>query len=419
MLFSPAARRAAASLLLALAFASSAFAQDLGAQWVDRIGSELRAEKTPHEGGQFTYGAEGGVQFIYDTNIFLTENNRQGEVIWVPYARARAGYSEPQFEAEADLEADYKYYVQTHGARKDDERFFANIGYAGSVVGGSLIQFVRHESDPIDALFANRVERLVTDTLPRAYVDITSVLAFEAEAVFQTVHFIEDALGDTRDNMNGRVLGSLVYRGGPLGLDYVVQGGGMWIDYQNNSDVLGNPTEPPNVSGWIARGGVRGDLRPDLTVEAFVGAVGVRTDQFKLGGGTTRSGDALNTMDVSLFVRYKAIDRVVLSASYSRQVVFGFDTDPFQVINRAEVFGEFSAMEHLKVVARLQFDVAESDLGVKRNYGAASLIGTYTLMQHFIVDGGVTYRGGKIYGNVAANQDYSDFILQVGVAVAW
>jgi hypothetical protein len=405
--------------LFALGLAASAFAQDLGAQWVDRIGSELRAEKTPHEGAQFTYGAQAGVQYVYDTNIFLTETNRKADSVWVPYAEARVGYTEPQFEVEADLEADYKYYVNNSSARGNEERFFASIGYAGSAVGGSLIQFIRHESDPLDALFANRVERLVTDTIPRFYVDFTSVVALEVEGVIQTVHFMEDTISDARDNDNGRILGSLVYKGGPLGLDYLVQGGFMWITYQNDTDLLGNPTAPPDVLGGIVRGGVRGDLRPDLYVEGFAGVVWVQTGEYKFGNGSTRHGDALTTMDMSFSVVYKAIDRVILSAGFSRQVVFGFDSDPFQVINRAQVLGEFAAMEHLKMQARLQFDVADSDLGVIRNYATAALIGTYTVREHFIVDAGVTYRAGKIYGNVASNQDYTDFIVQVGVAVAW
>ncbi|HXX94198.1 MAG TPA: hypothetical protein VEN81_11235, partial [Planctomycetota bacterium] len=337
---SPRARRVLVGALLALAMGAPAWAQDLGAQWVDRINSRLHADKTPYEGGQFEYGAEGGVLMVYDSNIFLSETNRQHEVIWVPYARARAGYSEPQFEVQADLEADYKYYVQTSGVRDNDERFFADIGYAGSTLGASVIQFIRHESDPLDALFANRAERVVTDTIPRAYVDFTSVLAFELEGFFQTVHFLEDELGDTRDNMNGRLMGGLVYKGGPLGLDWIVQGGGLWIDYAKNTDLLGNPTEPPNVTGWLARGGARGDLRPDLTVELYAGAVGVRSADFKVAGLPSRPGDALTTMDASLFIRYKAIDGVTISVAYSRQVDFGFDTDPFQVINRGEILGE-------------------------------------------------------------------------------
>jgi hypothetical protein len=405
--------------LLAFAVATPAFAQDLGSQWVDRIGSELRAEKTAHEGGQFTYGAEGGVLFAYDSNIFLTEKNHQGEAIWIPYARARAGYSEPQFEVAADLEADYKHYVETQKARNDDERFFGKIGYSGSIVGGSIIQFVRNESDPIDALFAERVDRVVTDTLPRFYWDITPKFAFEIEGVLQVVHFQEDSIGDARDNVNARVVASLVWKEGPLKLDYLVQGGAMWISYQNDKDALGNPTAPPNVDGWLARAGVRGEVRPDLYVEGFAGVVGVRTDQFKFGNGTTRKGDALNTMDMSFFARYKAIDRVILSAGYSRLVVFGFSADPFQVINRAQVLGEFAAMEHLSVQAHAQFDVANSDEGVKRNYGSFGVTGAWTLLEHVVVDGGVTYRVGKIYGDVASNQDYNDFIVQVGVGIAW
>ncbi len=407
------------TITLTLALSAPLSAQDLGAQWIDRIGSELRAEKTPGEGGQFTYGAQGGILYAYDSNLFLTEKDRQGDSVWIPYARASVGWSEPQFEADAYLEADYKQYVKTRDARNDEERFFGRIGYSGPFFGASVIQFIRDETDPIDAVFASRMERFVTDTIPRVYVDVTPTLALEAEGTIQVVRFKEDpTLADNRNNENYKGSLTLVWKS-QWGIDFLAQGGGFFINYIAKRDANGDPTAPPDVGGWFANGGLRGDLMPDLYVEALAGVIHAQSDDFDLNSKPKRKGFELTTMDASLFVRYKAIDKVVLSAGYSRQVAFGFADDPFQIVNRYQALAEIAAAQGVTVRARAQFDVADSVEGVHRNYATFGVLGTWAVAEHVVLDGGVTLRFGKIYGDVSSNLNYNDGILQVGVGIAW
>ena len=193
----------AVEIILALAAMTRASAQDVGAQWVDRITRELQADKLPlTQPSQFTYGADAGLQYAYDSNLFLTQNDRTSDEVWIPFVQANAAYAEPQWELSGDLMVDYKYYVHTHGARDTEERVMLKGGFTGPVVGGSFVQLIRNESDPLDATFANRDQRLVSDTLPRMYVDITPIFAVEADGLVDIVRFKEKVLAAKRSGVH-------------------------------------------------------------------------------------------------------------------------------------------------------------------------------------------------------------------------
>lgn len=410
-------RRALAAGFLLLA-AVPAMAQDLSQQWADRVTRELSAEKAAPQAPQLTYSAVGGLLFVYDSNIFLSENNKIGDQVWIPFLRAGIDYAEPNWTVGAELEADYKYYVETEDARADDERFLARFGYAGSSFGASLIQMIRNESDPVDAVFASRTERLVSDTIPRFYVDITPIITVEFDAQVEIVRFAEDVFSDAQDNENYRMGLNLVYKS-DLNIDFVIRGGMFFIHYNDKRDTFGDPTAPPDATGWFAMGGIRGDIRPDLYIEALLGIESVASDDFDFMSQPPHDGRSLNTMNAQLVARYKAVERLSASASYTRNIGFAGGQDPYQVVDQFLALMEYQAMEHVTVNARAQASFIRTALGVERSYYSIAAFANWKVVEHVIVDGGVTFRFGHVAGDVSTTVDYNDVVLQVGVGLAW
>jgi hypothetical protein len=412
-------RTSALAVFLALAAMTRASAQDVGAQWVDRITRELQADRLPvTQPSQFTYGADAGLQYAYDSNIFLTQNDRTSDEIWIPFVQANAAYAEPQWEVSGDLMVDYKYYVHTHNARDTEERVMLKGGYAGPVVGGSLVQLIRNESDPLDATFANRDQRLVSDTLPRAYVELTPIFAVEADGLVEIVRFKDQTLADGRDNTNYNGALSLVYKT-QVSIDFIVKGGLRYIHYTGGKDPQGNPLAPPNVTAEYFMSGVRGELRPDLTVDALVGGEHISTGAFDFVTMPGHDSIHHNTMNAAVWLRYKAVERLTASVGYTRDVGFLGGEDPYQLVDSIVLLADYHAMEQVLLQANVQYSRANSALAVHRTYSSAGLIATWRPLEHVVIDGGVTGRFGDVTGTVATDVRYTDLILQLGVALAW
>lgn len=402
-----------------LSAASSADAQDFAAQWVDKITRQLQAEQTPlKEPSQLTYGAQAGVIFVYDSNVFLTENNRISDQIWVPFLSANIAYVEPQWDIAADLQVDYRYYVETQDARDDDERFFLKAGYTGSTLSGSIIQLVRHESDPTDVTFASRTERLVSDTIPRISVDITPAFAVEADGYIQIVRFKERPQSLAQDNENYQAALALVYKT-LVGVDLILKGGLKAIHYNDNRNALGDPTAPPDVKAWFATFGFRGELRPDLFIDANAGILSISTEDFEFVTRPQRDGFDLNTMIASVMLRYKSVEGLIGSVGYSRDMTFLGLVDPFQIVDSVVAMAEYQATEQITMLARAQLNLANSSTGVHRNYTSLSLRATYRPIDHMVIDAGVTARFGGTSGDVANDTNYTDFVLQLGLGLSW
>jgi hypothetical protein len=412
-------RTAALAVFLALAAATRARAQDVGAQWVDRITRELQADRVPlKEPSQFIYGADAGVQFAYDSNIFLTQDNRTTDEMWIPFVEANASYAEPQWEVSADLLVDYKYYVHTHQARSAEERAMLKAGYAGPIIGGSLVQLIRNESDPLDATFANREQRLVSDTLPRVYLDVTPIWALEADGLVEIVRFKDSTLAESRDNDNYNGALGIVYKT-QVSIDFIAKGGLRFIHYSGGQDALGNPTAPPDVSAEYFMIGARGEIRPDLSVDALIGGEHVSTRAFDFVTMPSHPGIKHNTMNAAIWLRYKAVERLTASLGYTRDLGFLGGQDPYQFVDSILLLADYQAMEQVVLQANIQASVAKSALAVHRTYTSAGLIATWKPLAHVVIDGGVTGRFGDVTGQVTTDVHYTDLIVQLGVALSW
>jgi hypothetical protein len=372
-----------------------------------------RAHDLP-ERPHFDYLLQGGVAYQYDNNIFLTDGDEKSDSIWIPFARGRVDYREPQLELVADLMGNYKHYVVHEEAEDTEVRFFGRAGYTGSQLSAGLVQLVRSESEPTDAQFFDRVERITTNTIPQFAYSFSDSFAMETSAHVQLVRFDEKIVADARDNINYRLELSLVYRSD---LDYIVQGGGYWIDYTNEENAAGIPTAPPDVDGVFARVGVRGELFPDFYANLLAGYTKAESEDFETIPPV--DGKDHSTGDVFLFVRYHALDTWTASAGYVRVMGFTGGIDPFQIVNRVYAFLDVEATEELKLHARFQFERVDSALGVERDYASLGARATYRWTDNLITDAGVTYRFGGVSGNVANSLDYDDVILQIGVAVEY
>jgi hypothetical protein len=412
-------KHAIAAAAVVLCSAASAFAQDVGSQWIERISRELRTDVDFADAPQFTWTAQAGAAVVFDNNVFLSDGNEKDDTITIPFVRGRIDYEEPHFRIAADLLANHKLYAETDDADDAEQRFYLNLGWQGTQFAASLVQFVRNESDPLNAVFFDRVERVVSDTIPHLAFAFNAQFSIELDGHIQIVRFDEDALADRRDNENYRGSLSFVYKT-DWSMDFLLQGGGFAIAYADEETPAGAPLSPPDVAGLFVRGGVRGDLLPDLYVQFLAGYTSGESDDFEQAPpAPDLDGKDHSTGDVEAWLRYKANEQWNGYAGYVRQFTFSGGQDPFQIVNRVSGGVDFQATEELFLEARAQFDRVDSALGVERDYVAVSGIATYKVMQYVVLDGGVTYKMGQATGAVVRKVEYDDVIVQLGFAVQY
>ena len=373
-----------------------AAAQDLGADWIDRVSRELRWDRAALESRPPSFSGSAGVIGAYDSNVFLEERDERADFFLIPYVRGRFDYEEPTFDLAIDLTLDYKYFFREDRARDDDQRLFLRASTTQPGFGIEIAEILRHESEPVDIVFLDRAERVVSDTLLRGTVDLAEVLAFEAAADLEIVRYLESPFDRLRSNVNYRVSGAIAFRL-VHEMELLLQGGYLAIAYR------ADPEEgaPPDGRGYFLRVGFRGELTSRLTLEAWAGYTAAESDN--------------TTADLALHLRYEATELWTFAFDYTRRFEFAGGPDAFEVVSRVRVGVEVQATEELALHSRIQWDQISLTRGEGRSYGSASLFATYRLSEHVVIDGGATYRKGEL----DSGADFDGFLFHLGVAIAF
>ncbi|HXG60987.1 MAG TPA: hypothetical protein VNO22_06425 [Planctomycetota bacterium] len=390
-------------------FPAAVAAQDFGTSWIDRVTHERVQDRGPLKPKPVSFTASGGLAAYFDDNIFLTEDDETDDTVWIPFVGARIDYAEPRFDASADFLGNYKYYADEEGARDYEQRFFGRARYVESRFTAEIVQILRNESDPIDAVFINRAERLVSDTSPRFSYDLTRTVAFEAAANAQLVRFEESAFRSVENN-NYRFDGAFVYRLAN-GYDWLLQGGYLLIDYSDRQSRGGTA----DAEGWYGRLGFRGDVGPRLSIEALVGFAHVQSVRIR---GTNDEEEG-NSIEAIARVRYEAMERLTFFADFARLFTFAGGGDPFQMVNRFVLGAQYEVIEDLTARARLQVEQTDSALGVERRYIAAGVSAAYRFTDYLAAEGGATFRTGEVTGDVAADTEFDNKIFHLGVVFTY
>lgn len=371
--------------------------QDLGTEWIDRVERELRWDRAALESRPPSFSVSAGVVGYYDSNVFLEERDERADFVLIPYVRGRFDYEEPTFDFAADLTLGYKHFFREDRARDDDQRLFLRASTTQPGFGIEIAEILRHESEPVDIVFLERAERVVSDTLVRGTVDLSEILAFEAAADLEIVRYLESPFDRLRSNFNYRVSGAIVLRL-VHEMELLLQGGYLAIAYR------ADPEEgaPPDGRGHFFRAGFRGELTSHLTLEAWAGY-------------TEAGSDDTGTADLALHLRYEATELWTITFDYTRRFEFAGGPDAFEVVSRVRVGLEVRATEELTLHSRIQWDQISLTRGEGRSYGSASLFANYRLSEHVVIDGGATYRAGEL----DSGGEFDGFLFHLGVGIAF
>ncbi len=393
----------------ALLPAREAAAQDFGQSWIDRITHEYEQDRGPLSPKAFNWTADAGVEYAYDSNIFLTQTNKISDSIIIPFVQAGMSYAEPRFEVEGSLLGDYKAYAKQTDEDDDEERVFLHARQVSSRWNFEITELFQHVSDPSGVVFLNRVSRVVSTTVPKIAVDLSRTWTFEFNGNLQLVRFRGQPYSSGQDNNNFSIDGGAVYHT-PWGFEALAMGGYYNINYLTDRAAT-NGT--PDVFGYYGKVGFRGNIIERLTLEGAVGYSTVETDFFVQTNNNIRSG----TMVVNANFRYEATETVNFYLDGSRFYAFEGFGDPYQLVNSFAFLAEVDITEELKFRGRLQFDHSDTALHLIRNYVNANAGLTWRFSAHWIADADVGYRWGKTE-NVGAVK-FNDFLFSVGIAFHW
>ncbi len=395
--------RILALVCLAL-FPASAFADSLGTEFIDRVTHEVQQEEGPLSTRPVDFHVYGGVYGYYTDNLFLAPHRHaDGDSAAIGFARARVDYVDSHLEVAAELLVNFDYYMEHHAAREDEERFFGKIRWTDTVFDLQLVEIARRETDAIDAVFATRARRIVTDTLPRFGVKIPELPTFELFGQLQTVHY-EGSKFDGLENINYRVgLALLVDLSQRLA--FGADAGYLAIHYRERD-------QTPNAQGYFAHGLLRGEVTDRFLVEIALGWTYIRGTRAEFGDDNAES---TSTFDAEVHLRYEATQTLTLFADYSRRFGFAGVGNTYETVDRGIVIAEWQVIEKLKLRARGQYDYVHPTEANDRCYWAAGLGATFQVVKHFSVDGGVTYRGGNTKG--VSGDRYTNWIVYLGAVV--
>jgi hypothetical protein len=346
------------TFLIFLAVASPALAQDYIDQWTDEVGRDTQAPRAPLPRGNTNKPIYAiGVQAAYDTNLHLDgPDEEESETIISTFLRARTEYSDPKVDAVFDILASWNQYLPDKEYSDDEERVYLRTRYLGGSAFGEIAEIFRHESDPIDVVYADFVERYVSTTVGRIGMDLAGSFGVELAAQFNYVKFLESEF-EQQDNWNLRA-DATVFARLTQTLDLVAQFGWTLIKYKH--DDYG----APDVDGWYARAGLRGEWWTGFQLTLLGGVVKAETDTFI--DGTTKE---VSTGDIAVNLRWELSQRLTLWADYTRQVGFrGLQGDPFEVLNRATATLEAPLDQKFSLKIRGQYDLADTSLGLHRTY---------------------------------------------------
>ena len=399
--------------LVVLSFAAPAAAQEFGREWIDRVTHQLEAERGPLKTKPVEWHVMGGVAYQFDDNIYLQEEDEVDDSIIIPFVGLSASYADPKFEAEGDLLANYKIYADEDDLDDDEQRLYVKLRQVGSRFSLGVEEIFQRVSDPLDVVFVDRAERIVSNTIGRVTYDLTRQWIVEGYANYQIVRFEGDDLDEINNNLF-RGEGSLIYRSAS-GLDLVGQVGWMNISYTDGQ----SEGSPPDAWGWYARGGVRGELLPRLTVQALAGWSLIESDYF--AGTSTDVED--ETVDAAVNLLYEATETVKVFVDFSRLYTFGATAgEPFQIVNRALALITVEATPTVSFRARAQFDFlqgVESDL--ERTFISVGGGATVRPAEWIILDAGVTFRSGETEFDIPGSDslEFDNLIFQVGAALTY
>jgi hypothetical protein len=397
----------AAVVLAALLPAGEARAQDFGQTWIDRITHELEQERGPLQAKPFAFTAEGGVNLAHDSNVFLTQTSKKSDTIIIPFVQAGFTYGEPRFDLEASALVDYKDYLKEK-ASGDEERVFLRARQTASRWNFEISEIFQNVIDPSGVLFLNRVRHIVSNTVPKLAFDIGRSWGIETSGNIQIVRFKDQPYSSQQENNNFSLDLTGVYRT-PWAFDLVAQIGYYNINYLE-SQVNGGT---PDAFGYYYRVGFRGQVVERLTLEALIGYTDAHSDFF------VSTGNDINKRNLGaiLNLRWEATEKLNLFFDFARQYAFEGFGDPFQLLNTVSVYAKYELTDVITTSLRLQADISDSALNVRRTYYAAALAGTYKITEHIVADAGVTYRGGKTEN--ATTVKFTDLIFSIGIAFSW
>ncbi len=378
---------------IVLLFVGRAFAQDFGARWIDRVSHEQLVAGEDLRDRPLTLTLEGGELYYFDDNIYLERSNENSDSIFVTFLRARMDYAEPQFEAVVDAMINYNLYLDQDKESGDEERLFGRVRWLGPGVTLELVEILRRESDPINVIFSDRADRIVSDTISRISVDVSPVLALEGTYNLQIV---DTSIGSFRllDNQNYRAMVTGVYRASSR-IEYLVNAGLLGIDYDHSS-------APSDSDGSFFRAGLRGEPLSTLEVNLLAGISRIESD--------TKDD---STLDVAMHLTYDLTEIIDLKTGYERRYGFAV-AEPFQRLDRANLIVEYAMNERTHVRGRLGYDLVHTSGGNVRTFGSLSVTAAYQLSDSFHLDAGTTYRIGDTRGG-AVTGDFQNSILHIGI----
>jgi hypothetical protein len=395
--------------------ATSATAQDFGTDWIDRVTAELAQERGPLQAHPWELHLTGGVEYYFDDNIFLIEDDEIDDSIIIPFVRATVTYSEQRFEFTGDLLANYKFYVDENDGDSDlsddEERLYLRARQAASRYSLEIAEILQRVSDPIGVVFVDRAERFVSNTVPRVEFDLNRQWAVEADANYQVVRYDDSDLGRAIENNSARVQGAIVYRTAH-GYDLLAQVGWQDISY------TAQQTEgaPPDAFGWYGRLGIRGELMQRLFVEAYVGFDHIESDFF---AGTSEDQED-NTSSGFVNLRYELTETVKLTAEYARQFTFAGGGDPYQRVDRVLFIADLDVNPQVGFKLRAQYDHASTALSDERTYFSAGASAWWKPIAWLITDAGVTLRTGEFEDQAGfVDSEYDNLIFHVGLAASY
>lgn len=385
-------------LLALLALAS----QDLASEWIDRVSRDVLQARGPLPNQPLRHTIHMGAYAAYETNANLEESDEDAETILSPFLRVRLDYSERQVDAAADILAQWKRYIPDHEFSDDEERVYGRVRFISPRLSLEAAEIFQHVSDPVDAVFADRVDRLLSDTVGRARFELTPAVALEADLTLGIVRFQEKSF-DEGDNWNLRGGLGLAVRLSAA-LEAVAEGGGFLIDYRYETGA------PPDVDGLFARGGIRGDFGTSVSATILAGVARAESEDYDSG----LEGEEEETGEAAVRLRWEASDRLTLHGDYTRIFAFAVATDPFQVVNRWIASAEWEATAELRLIGRLQFDHVDGASGLERDYASVGGSARWKSHEQVYFDAGLIYRFGEVSpGDV----EYDDWIVQFGVVI--
>ncbi|HLY10936.1 MAG TPA: hypothetical protein VKW04_16670 [Planctomycetota bacterium] len=388
--------------------AREAAAQDFGQDWIDRITHEAEQDRGPLSPKPFAWTADAGVQYAFDNNIFLTQSNKKSDSIVIPFVQAGLTYSESKFDIEANLLADYKYYVKEN-PDDDEERFFIRARQTSSRWNFEISELFLNVSDPSGVLFLNRVKRVVSTTVPKVAVDVARNWSLELNGNIQLVRFQQKVYSDGQENNNFSVDAAAVYHTS-YGFDALGVVGYYNINYLLSKLAFGGT---PDAFGYYGKVGFRGNIVERLSLEGTLGYSTVVTDFFPATGTSIHSG----TMVFNANLKYEASDKVNFYLDGIRMYAFEGFGDPYQLISTFAFLAEVQLTEQLKFRGRLQFDYSESALHVTRDYLNANAGLSYKFSSHWLLDGSAGYRWGKTEN--VGQVKFGDVVLAIGIDFSW